>query len=129
MRPIFIRGVKTIDIARRAEAERERQRRFAAKRRQEEAARVAAERKAKEDEDHERMVRAYSLSGGIMWLAKHVKRGRSFEKSCRIAEIKPEEVRMLLQHPPVADGWDAHYVVPALDHLRRRLDVMGVDWR
>jgi hypothetical protein len=128
MRPIFIRGVKTIDIARRAEAERERQRRHAAKRRQEEAARKAEERKVKEAEDHEQMVHAYNLGGKLWWLARMVRRDRTFEKSCKIADILPDTARKLLQKPPT-DEWGAFYVAPEVEYLRRRLAGARVDWQ
>jgi hypothetical protein len=128
MRPLFIRGVKTIDIARRAEAERERQRRYAAKRRQEEAARVAAERKAQEEEEHEQMVRAYNLGSKLWWLARVVRRDRTFEKACKIADILPEVARKLLQKPPT-DEWGAFYVGPEVEYLRRRLAGARVEWQ
>jgi hypothetical protein len=128
MRPLFIRGVKTIDIARRAEADAERKRRYAAKRRKELAARAAEERKVKEDEDHEKMVHACYLGADTSWLAKHVKRGRTFEQACAIAGVNADAMRKLLQNPPANEGWDAHYVLPALAYLRRRLDAAKVDW-
>jgi hypothetical protein len=99
-----------------------------AKKRKEEAERKREERIAEEDADHEEMVRAYHLGGNISWLAKHIKRGRTFEKSCAIAEVNPDEIRNMLVFPPIADEWNAHYVLPAIAYLRARLATTKVKW-
>jgi hypothetical protein len=127
MFPVFIRA-RTDDLVRKREREREHKREQEAKQREQEAARKRAEREAEEDEDHEEMVRAYHLGGKLAWLAKAVRRDRSFEEACRLADIFPDEARNLLQNPP-ADDWAAYYVAPEIEYLRGRLAAAHVEWQ